>query len=397
VEAHTLYLTAPSGVRGWTQRRYSGLIREAVGAGSAELTEIRFDDEKSELAEYEVELNPNYIFERFVIYPGNQVAHAAVLAVAEAPSGAYNPLFLHGPPGLGKTHLLAAISNYLHENAPRLRVSYQTAESFTGDLMAALKAGKGDALRKRYRDLDVLLIDDVQFLGGPTGSKAEEEFLEIADALHKAGKQLVMAADRPLRDLPALASRLCERFDGGLDVEIERPDVPSRLLLLRRLVEESGAAVEDPGALPELASRIEANVRQLHGALTRVLAHASLTGRPISSELVAEVTPRGRLRESVASTEEVQRRVAESFGISQADLVGSLEGNSMRARHVAIFLTRNLTDLSLPQIGRLYGRDHLAVLESIRAVEATIAEEPEFATRVKEMDEALSRQASAEH
>ncbi|HET7510205.1 MAG TPA: chromosomal replication initiator protein DnaA [Solirubrobacterales bacterium] len=390
-EGDTLYLTAPEGIRAWTERRYSSLIAQALAEIDPTLQRVSFA-EPSELAgagEADLELNPNYTFERFVIGPGNRLAHGAALAVAEAPSEAYNPLFLHGPPGLGKTHLLAAIANYLRDNAHGLSVRYTTAESFTNEFVAALKSSGNDAFKARYRDIDVLLIDDVQFLEGKPAT--EEEFFHTFNALYEAGSQLVLSADRIPSELSTLATRLRDRFEWGLTVAVEPPNLATRLTVLRRLVEEAGVDIADPEALVELANRIDANVRQLHGALTKVIAHGSLMARPLSSELIAEVIPGVRRSSRPTSVEEIQQRVAERFGISRAELVGtSRAATPLRARQVAIFLTRDLTDLSLPQIGRLYGgRDHTTVLNSLRRVEASLDEDADLAEKIRELRGAI--------
>ena len=389
-EGETLFLSAPEGIKAWTERRYSGLIAEALREIGAPFQQVSFAAPAGGLgsAEADPELNPNYTFERFVIGPGNRLAHGAALAVAEAPSEAYNPLFLHGPPGLGKTHLLAAIANYLRDNAPGLSVRYTTAESFTNEFVTALKSSGADAFKARYRDIDVLLIDDVQFLQGKPAT--EEEFFHTFNALYESGSQLVLSADRIPSELSTLASRLRDRFEWGLTVAVEPPNLATRLTVLRRLVGEAGVEIADSEALTELANRIDANVRQLHGALTRVIAHASLMAKPLSTELIAEVVPSVR-RSQPTSVEEIQQRVAEGFGISRAELVGSSRAAiPLRARQVAIFLTRDLTDLSLPQIGRLYGgRDHTTVLNSLRRVEARLDEDSELAEKVRELRGAI--------
>jgi chromosomal replication initiator protein len=393
----TLYLSAPEGVRAWAERRYSGLIRDALEAAGAPFAEVSFEQpDGAHGADEEPGLNPDYTFDRFVIGEGNRLAHAAALAVAEAPAEAYNPLFIHGPPGLGKTHLLVAIANYLRLNAPGLRVRYSTAESFTNEFVAALRTSGSEAFKRRYRDMDVLLIDDIQFLEGK--QHTEEEFFHTFNALYEAGSQLVLSADRIPSELSTLASRLRDRFEWGLTVSVEPPNLPTRLAVLRRLSRDAGLELADRDALVELARRIDVNVRQLHGALTRVLAHASLLARPLSADLIAEVIPAAAPRPEPTDVEEIQQRVASSFGVSRGELVGtSRAATPLRARQVAIFLTRELTELSLPQIGRLYGgRDHTTVLNSLRRVEAAIAEDADLARRVAELRGAIhSRRPAA--
>jgi chromosomal replication initiator protein len=384
-----IYLSAPEGVRAWVERRYLSLIGEALRNSDSGFSRVGFSpsDEPAGRGSFvsEVELNPHYTFDRFVIGGGNRIAHGAALAVAEAPSEAYNPLFLHGPPGLGKTHLLGAIANYLKANAPALSVRYTTAESFTNEFVAALRCSGAEAFKARYRDIDVLLIDDVQFLEGKRAT--EEEFFHTFNALYESGSQLVLSADRIPSELSTLASRLRDRFEWGLTVAVEPPNLATRMTVLRRLVQEAGVEIADNDALAELANRIDANVRQLHGALTRVIAHASLMARPLSAELIAEVIPHTNRSPHATSVEEIQEQVAEAFGIGRAELVGtSRAATPLRARQVAIFLTREMTDLSLPQIGRLYGgRDHSTVLNSLRRVEASLTEGGELGERVEEL------------
>jgi chromosomal replication initiator protein len=392
-QGSTLFVAAPESIRSWVERRYASLIREALLAQGTALSEISFGEEAGDgagnLAQgASIELNPSYTFERFVIGEGNRIAHAAALAVAEAPSEAYNPLFLHGPPGLGKTHLLAAIAHYLGASAPGLSVRYTTAERFTNEFVAALRSSGADGFKNRYRDLDVLLVDDVQFLQGK--QRTEEEFFHTFNALYEAGSQLVLSADRLPSELSTLASRLRDRFEWGLTVAVEPPDLPTRLTVLHRLADEAGVGDGDRDALSELAHRIDANVRRLHGALTRVVAHASLTARPLSPELIAELIPTAG-PSGVTVVEEIQEGVALAFGVSRAELVGpSRAGAALRARQVAILLTRELTELSLPQIGRLYGgRDHSTILNSLRRTGARLAEDPDFAHQVGELRSAI--------
>jgi chromosomal replication initiator protein len=386
----TLYLAAPDGIQTWVERRYTPLLCEALSEALTPLTEIAFSpcDEGGANGvgrPSAVELNPNYTFERFVIGEGNRVAHAAALAVAETPSEAYNPLFLHGPPGLGKTHLLGAIANYLQGNAPGLSVRYTTAEGFTNEFVSALRASGAEKFKSRYRDLDVLLVDDVQFLQGK--QHTEEEFFHTFNALYEGGSQLVLSADRLPSELSTLESRLRDRFEWGLTVPVGPPDLATRLTVLQRLAREAGLETDGDDALSELARRIDANVRRLHGGLTKVIAHASLTAKPLSAELIAELIPHRPAASGATAVEEIQQRVATAFGISRAELVGSSRAATpLRARQVAILLTREATDLSLPQIGRLYGgRDHSTVLNSLRRMEAMLSSDSSLARQVAEL------------
>ncbi|MGH2984437.1 MAG: chromosomal replication initiator protein DnaA, partial [Solirubrobacterales bacterium] len=280
----TLFLTGPRHVLRWVGKRYPELVRAAIRKAGSGLREFELvtseqaltqaKSQSSAEAAARVTLNPAYTFERFVIGPGNQFAHAAALAVAEAPGEAYNPLFLHGPPGLGKTHLLGAIANYLHFHNPELAVHYTTAECFTNEFVSSLQGTGIDEFKRRYRRANVLLIDDVQFLQGK--ARTADEFFHTFNALYEAGAQLVLTADRLPGELSELAARLRDRFEWGLTVALEPPDLPTRLVFLGNLARERSEQVA-PEALRAIASRTISNLRLLEGAFTRILALGSLT------------------------------------------------------------------------------------------------------------------------
>lgn len=389
VRGHTLYLDAPDTIRTWVERRYRDVILDALADSDSHLTEFTFErppePETAPTPTAPVGPNPTHDFDRFVIGPGNHLAHAAALAVAEAPSEAYNPLFLHGPPGLGKTHLLGAIANYLALHVPELNVLYTNAEAFTAEFVMALREEGIDAFKRRYRNLDVLLIDDIQFIAGKP--QTEEEFFHTFNALHDAGSQIVLSADRSPSEISTLADRLSDRFEWGLTVPLEAPNLATRLTVLRHLVTEAGLEVPDQDALTLLARRVQTNLRQLRGALTRAIAESSLNSTPITSELISQVFPAAQTDPSVQITPESIRAAAgRHFGLDVETLQSKRRDRATAtARHVAIYLTREMTSLSLPQIGALYGgRDHTTVLNSIEKVETALGEDPGI-TRSVEM------------
>ncbi len=323
--------------------------------------------------------NPKLTFEQFVIGDCNRLAHAAALTVAEMPAQAYNPLFICGPPGVGKTHLLSSIASLLLSHSPTLTVRCTTGEAFTNEFLAALVAGHTEAFKARFREIDVLLMDDVQFLEHKT--KTEEEFFHTFNALHDGGRQIVLTSDRPPHDLQALEDRLRERFEAGLVADIRPPGLSTRLAILRMRVHHDHIELADERALSVIAERIETNVRALEGALIRVVAFGSLTGRPITAELAHEVLnslyPRadpGGPRQQ-RSISEIQAAACEHFGVSAEELLSSARTQRIAwARQVAMYLSRELTGESLPAIGRHFGgRDHTTVLHAWRRTSARIA------------------------
>ncbi len=362
-------------------------------AGNSAYSEVRFVEEDAVptgaagAPSTSASLNPGLTFERFVIGPGNRIAHAAALAVAEAPGQAYNPLFLHGAPGLGKTHLLGAIANYLRIHSPDLSVSYTTAECFTNGFVGALQSREIDAFKARYRSTDVLLIDDVQFLEGKT--RTADELFHTFNALHERGAQIVLSADRIPGELSELATRLRDRFEWGLVADLRAPDELTRITFLNRLSQEERLEPAEPEALGTIARLATENLRLLRGALTRVVAFSSLTDAPITRKLVEQALPGGGARAALpapaASPEAIQDAVCEQVGVERERLLSpSRTADVVQARQLAMYLTRDLTDLSLPQIARAFGRrDHTTVIHAVRRFESRLAGEPRLAATLE--------------
>ena len=340
--------------------------------------------------------NPRLTFDQFVIGDCNRLAHAAALTVAEMPSQAYNPLFICGPPGVGKTHLLSAIANLLLTHNPGLTVRATTGEAFTNEFLAALGGGHTDAFKARFRDVDVLLLDDVQFLQRKT--KTEEEFFHTFNALHDAGRQVVLTSDRPPHDLQALEDRLRERFEAGLVADVQPPDPATRMAILRKRVHQDGVEVTDLAALETIADRVTTNVRALEGALIRVVAFSSLTGRPLSSELAHEVLsslypePR-RVGGSRPAIDDIQAATCRQFGITREELISASRTPRVTwPRQVAMYLSRELTDASLPSIGREFGgRDHTTVLHACRRAASRVATDEASRDAVENLQQTLTQ------
>jgi chromosomal replication initiator protein len=381
-----LYVTGPKRVRTWVERRYRGQIEDAMRRVDPELGPlflVEKENEPTRRNERELTpmpIDPGHTFDRFVIGPGNRFAHAAALAVAELPGEAYNPLFLHGPPGLGKTHLMGAIARYLCEHHPTLKVHYTTAERFTSEFVATLRADGPERFKERYRSLDALLIDDVQVLEGKP--RTEEEFVHTFNALYAAGKQIVLSSDRPPSALSRLEQRLRDRFEWGLTVEIEPPDLRTRVALLWRFASDAVDQLPDPQVLRDIASAAPGNVRGLEGALTRVLAMASVFGEPLERRVVERAfgttdgksqAKRGGGAVTAPTVEAIQDSVCSVLGVSKEELLSARRTPRVaRARQLAMYLCRELTPLSLAQIAREFDRDHSTVLHAIRAVESRL-------------------------
>ena len=392
LDSGTLVLSAPDESRAWISERFSRLLQAAAGRvlGAAVAVQLVAPEDpvaqpeapgqamRSSWTPADVPFNARFTFDQFVIGDSNRLAHGAALAVAEMPALAYNPLFICGPPGLGKTHLLHSIANYVTAYGGGLSVRYTTVEAFTNHFIGALHNNGIDAFKDAYRGVDLLLVDDVQFL--QSKAKTEEEFFHTFNALYAAGSQLVLTSDRLPRDLGALEDRLRERFESGLVCDVRPPDLGTRLTILRKRVQQDGVSGVAPDALERIAERVDSNVRALEGALIRIVAFGSLTGRPVTVELVAEVLGGlyPDLRPRARSVEEIQRRICQDFDISLDELVSPSRAQALAwPRQVAMYLTRELTDATLPAIGRAFGgRNHTTVLHACRRTAARIAEDP---------------------
>lgn len=333
-------------------------------------------------------LNPKYLFDTFVIGASNRFAHAAAVAVAEAPAKAYNPLFIYGESGLGKTHLLHAIGHYARSLYPGTRVRYVSSEEFTNEFINSIRDGKGDAFRKRYREMDILLVDDIQFLASKEST--QEEFFHTFNTLHNANKQIVLSSDRPPKQLVTLEDRLRNRFEWGLITDVQPPELETRIAILRKkAVQEHLNA--PPEVLEFIASRISRNIRELEGALIRVTAFASLNRQPVDLGLTEDVLknliPGGEDSAPEITAGDIMAATADYFGLTVDDLCGSSRSRVLvTARQIAMYLCRELTDLSLPKIGAQFGgRDHTTVMHADRKIRALMAERRSIYNQVTEL------------
>lgn len=331
-------------------------------------------------------LNPRYTFDSFVVGPSNRFAQAASLAVAEDPAGAYNPLFLYGGVGLGKTHLMQAIAHYVRQHHPRMYVVYVSSETFTNDLINALGKRSMAEFRQKYRNVDLLLIDDIQFVAGK--EQTQEEFFHTFNALYEAEKQIVISSDRPPKEIPTLEERLRSRFEWGLTTDIQPPDLETRVAILRKKAADEGISLPNDTYL-YIANVMQSNIRELEGALIRVVAYASLQNLPLTPEVAEEA-----LRDIVSATQSrvitielIQSVVASHFGINVSDMKAKKRTRSLVfPRQVAMYLARELTDSSLPQIGEEFGgRDHSTVIHAYEKVKAEAQSDPALSQTLREL------------
>jgi len=378
--------------REWIENHFLGLLRAAtkdalgrevrvaltVAEVPVEPVEQVAATAAGEARETQPGANPKYTFENFVMGSSNRFAHAAALAVAEAPAQAYNPLFIYGGTGLGKTHLLQAIGAYVSDHSKRLTTRYVTSETFTNDFINSLRDKRIEGFKHRYRAYDVLLVDDIQFLEGK--ERFQEEFFHTFNSLYEAGRQIVISSDRPPKEIATLEERLRSRFEWGLITDIQPPDLETRIAILRKKVTTDGIAVTDPEVLTFIAGRVTTNIRELEGALTRVVAFSSLTGLPLDVDLAEQV-----LRDLFPSSGElpqvtiarIQEAVCERFSLSVEELCSPRRSQAVAyPRQVAMYLSRELTDASLPKIGKEFGgRDHTTVLHANAKITRMISED----------------------
>ena len=319
-------------------------------------------------------LNPKYTFETFVVGNNNRFAHAAALAVGNEPSKSYNPLFLYGGVGLGKTHLMHAIGNRIIENNKNANVLYVTSEKFTNQLINAIKDNKNEVFRNKYRNIDVLLIDDIQFIAGK--ERVQEEFFHTFNSLYEDGNQIIISSDKPPRDIPFLEDRLKSRFEWGLLADISCPDYETRLAILRKKAQDEGVIIED-FILSNIANKIDSNIRELEGVFNKIVARASLTHSPITIELAENIINEFKYEnEKVISCDFIKETVSKYFSIDKDDLAGNKRSNDIAfPRQIAMYLCREVANMSFPQIGIDFGgRDHSTVMHAYRKISKEIKE-----------------------
>ena len=398
----------------WLPKHYSGVIAEALKDVGRPDVEVIFVPEGTSAAEIELPpepftqepidpvadelplnvaapggLNPRYTFDTFIVGPSNQFAHAACRAVAEAPSRSYNPLFIYGGVGLGKTHLMHAIGQYVLQHGRNLKLTYISSERFMNEMINAVRFDRVLDFRERYRTVDVLLVDDIQFVSGKEGT--QNEFFHTFNALHDAQKQIVISSDRPPHEIPALEERLRSRFEWGLIADIQQPDIETKVAILKKKAEAEVIPLPDNVAM-YIASRIKSNIRELEGSLIRLIAYASLTGRSLSIELAQDVLRNVLADDDKALTlEQIQKYVAEYHALKVADLKSRNNSKSVAMpRQIAMYLCKQLTHASLPEIGKSFGgKHHSTVIHSIKKVEDLRKKDSVFNQLIKNLMESV--------
>ncbi|EFV77973.1 MULTISPECIES: chromosomal replication initiator protein DnaA [Cytobacillus] len=411
LQGDTLIVKAPNEfARDWLEERYSQLISgilyditgEELGVKfiipqnqSEEEVDLPLPPKKKKPEEEQPELpltmlNPKYTFDTFVIGSGNRFAHAASLAVAEAPAKAYNPLFIYGGVGLGKTHLMHAIGHYVLDHNPSAKVVYLSSEKFTNEFINSIRDNKAGDFRDKYRNVDVLLIDDIQFLAGK--EQTQEEFFHTFNTLHEESKQIIISSDRPPKEIPTLEDRLRSRFEWGLITDITPPDLETRIAILRKKAKAEGLDIPNEVML-YIANQIDSNIRELEGALIRVVAYSSLINKDINADLAAEalkdIIPSSKPK--VITIHEIQRVVGEHFNVKLEDFKAKKRTKSVAfPRQIAMYLSRELTDFSLPKIGEEFGgRDHTTVIHAHEKISKMLQADSQFEKQLKEINEML--------
>jgi chromosomal replication initiator protein len=387
LEGTTLRIRVPNPqFRDWLQRNYQGLIAEVlleIGHGDLDLS---FEPAPSAAPAQGLEkepsvmtpLNPKYTFESFVVGASNQFAHAAARAVAEIPSKSYNPLFLYGGVGLGKTHLMHAIGHYIRARNRHLNLVYISTDRFINEMINAIRFDRLPAFRQKYRAVDALLVDDIQFIAGK--DRTQEEFFHVFNALHDTQKQIVISSDCPPRQIPTIEERLHSRFEWGLIADIQPPDIETKVAILRKKAEAERVEIPDNVAI-FIASKVKTNIRELEGSMIRLIAYASLTGRDIDLALAHEVLRDVLHTEDKPVTiEMIQKFVADRYNVKLAELKAKNNSKAVAVpRQIAMYLTKTLTDASLPEIGKLFGgKHHSTVIHSVRKIDGMRKRDPEF-------------------
>ncbi len=338
------------------------------------------------------QLNPKYTFDSFVIGSSNRFAHAASLAVAEAPAKAYNPLFIYGGVGLGKTHLMHAIGHYTLSQNPNSKVVYVSSEKFTNELINSIREYRNEEFRNKYRNIDVLLVDDIQFIAGKEGT--QEEFFHTFNALHEANKQIIISSDRPPKDIPTLEDRLRSRFEWGLIADIQAPDLETRVAILRKKANIENIIVSD-NVMLYIATKIRSNIRELEGALIRVVAYSSLTNSQVTEELAEEalkdILSNSKIKEVTVDT--IKQSISKNFNIKMDDFNSKKRTRAIAyPRQIAMYLTRELTDLSLPKIGDEFGgRDHTTVIHAYDKIAGEINDDLNLKNKIDNIVEDLKK------
>ncbi|MCI8342634.1 MAG: chromosomal replication initiator protein DnaA [Firmicutes bacterium] len=386
IDGNDIYIKAENDfMKGLVENRYSNLIKNAVNQVSqknyniviissenSNTPEIKENNTLIAEAGLAANLNPRYVFESFVVGNSNRMAHAASLAVAEAPAKAYNPLFLYGNVGLGKTHLMHSIAHYILNKNPNTKVLYVTSETFTNELINAIRNNKNEEFRNKYRNIDVLLIDDIQFIAEKVST--QEEFFHTFNALHSANKQIILSSDRSPKDINPLEERLRSRFAGGLIADIQPPDIETRIAILRNKANHEGYIVSDK-ALSHIAKYIQSNIRELEGALTRVMMYASLTNSEVTTEFVENsLQVYGDKKQKQITASSIIDVISSYYNISSSDVRGSKKPKNIAyPRQIAMYLCRKMLDISLKEVGDEFGgRDHTTVLHAEKKIESDL-------------------------